>query len=46
VTPGSLVVSLASIAKVELRTYVPRGTRSNVGFALARRMPTTRAADE
>ena len=32
--PRSVVVSLASIAKVELLARVPRGTRSDVGFAL------------
>ena len=32
--PRTLVVSLSSITKVELLHHVPRGARSNVGFAL------------
>ncbi len=39
--PRSVVVPLSGIAKVELLTHVPRGTRSNVGFLL----PTQDTAD-
>jgi len=34
VVPRVLVVPLSGIARVELLSHVPRGTRSNVGFSL------------
>jgi PII-like signaling protein len=38
--PRSVVVPLSNIAKVELLTHVPRGTRSDVGFLLTFTAPS------